>query len=90
MITIDDLINLSIGTTNFKFILVNDSSLSSIDNKNWSDYYDSGNAIVLGMDSDELSIVESTGSYDGTKITKDTAILIRDYKRCFVKFVRYK
>lgn len=90
VITIDDLINLSIGTTNFKFILVNDSSLSSIDNKNWSDYYDSGNAIVLGMDSDELSIVESTGSYDGTKITKDTAILIRDYKRCFVKFVRYK
>jgi S-DNA-T family DNA segregation ATPase FtsK/SpoIIIE len=86
--TVDDLISSSLNSENFKFIIVNDKSLSSIDDKEWSDYLDSGYGILLGTEKDDQSLIELEDSYDEVKINKDTAIVVDDFKKKYVKFIR--
>jgi S-DNA-T family DNA segregation ATPase FtsK/SpoIIIE len=86
--TIDDLINSSLNSENFKFIIVNDKSLSTIDDKEWSDYLDPGYGILLGTDKDDQNIIEADDSYDNVKINKDSAIVVDDFKKKYIKFIR--
>ncbi|MBQ8132672.1 MAG: hypothetical protein IJ193_09290, partial [Bacilli bacterium] len=86
--TIDDLIMNSIHSDTFKFILINDRRLSSIDDREWSDYLDYGYGIILGTEKDNQSLIEMNDVYDDVKINKDTAIVVNDYKIKYIKFIR--
>lgn len=88
VITIDDLITASVGATNFKFILVDDIQFKNIDDKEWSDYLDVNNGIVLGSRLEEQEIFDIEDSYDDIKLSKDTATAINERKKSYVKFVR--
>ena len=88
IITIDDLILESKDTANFKFIIINDYKLKSVDDKEWSDYLDSGNGIVIAMEKDSQDLIDYEDSYDEIKINKDIAIVIKDSKKNYIKYVR--
>ena len=88
VLTIDDLIMSAANSENFKFIIVNDKSLASIDDREWSDYLDYGYGIILGTEKDDQSLITMDDSYDDVKITKDTAIIVDDYKKKYAKFIR--
>ena len=86
--TIDDMIVSALNSENFKFIVVNDKSLQSIDDREWSDYLDYGYGIILGTEKDDQSLIDTADSYDEVKINKDTAIVVDDYKKKYAKFIR--
>ena len=86
--TIDDLIELSIGSVNMKFILVNNNNIKNIDDKKWSDYVDSGKGILLGMEAEEQELIEFEDRVANVKITKDIGVVINKFKLQILKFVR--
>lgn len=86
--TVDDLIDASKDAENYKFILLNDSETENFDDKAWSDYVDAGNGIIIGMEASDQNLIEVDGSYDETKVTKDVGIVINEYKKSFIKYVR--
>ena len=88
VLTIDDMINTAAGSENFRFILVNDNNLKTIEDREWSDYLDYGYGIIIGTDKDEQSLIDSDDTYDEVKINKDTAIIVDDYKRKYAKIIR--
>ncbi len=88
VVTIDDLIISSIGAENYKFIIFNSSSLSSIDNCEWSDYVDGGNGIILGLDPEDQHIIDYESSYEEMKFTKDTAVVVVDGRKKNIKYIR--
>ena len=86
--SIDDLIMASLSSANFKFIIINDKSLASIDDREWSDYLDYGFGMVLGTEKDEQSLIDLGSVYDDVKINRDTVIVVDDYKAKYAKCVR--
>ena len=86
--SIDDLIMASLNSANFKFIIINDKSLASIDDREWSDYLDYGFGMVLGTEKDEQSLIDLGSVYDDVKINRDTVIVVDDYKAKYAKCVR--
>lgn len=88
VITIDDLILESKDTANFKFIIINDSKLTSVDDKEWSDYLDSNSGIVVAMGKDSQELIDYEDSYDEIKVNKDIAIAIKNSKNNYIKYVR--
>lgn len=88
IITIDDLILESKDTANFKFIIINDYKLKSVDDKEWSDYLDAGNGIIIAMENDSQELIDYEDSYDDIKVNKDIAIIIKDSKKDYIKYVR--
>jgi hypothetical protein len=87
-LTIDDMIMAAVGSVNFKFIIINDKSLKSIDDRDWSDYLDYGYGIMLGMEKDDQSLIDCNDTYDEVLINKDTAIVVDDFKKKYAKFIR--
>ena len=88
VLTIDDMIVAAANSENFKFILINDKNLKTIEDREWSDYLDYGYGIIIGTEKDEQSLIDSDDTYDEIKINKDTAIIVDDYKRKYVKIIR--
>ena len=87
-LTIDDMIMAAVGAVNFKFIIINDKALKSIDDRDWSDYLDYGYGIMLGMEKDDQSLIDCNDTYDEVLINKDTAIVVDDFKKKYAKFIR--
>ncbi len=88
VVTIDDLMVAAIGAENYKFVIINNKSLTSIDNCEWADYVDSGNGIVLGFDIEDQQIIEFESSYEEMKYAKDTAVAIVDSRKNNIKYIR--
>ena len=88
LITIDDLIIASIGAENYKFIIFNNSQLTTIDNCEWADYLDGGNGIILGLDPEEQHLIDFETSYEEMKFAKDTAIVVVDGRKKNIKYIR--
>ena len=88
VVTIDDLIIASIGAENYKFIIFNNSQLTTIDNCEWADYLDGGNGIILGLDPEEQHLIDFETSYEEMKFAKDTAIVVVDGRKKNIKYIR--
>ena len=88
VVTVDDLIVAGVGAENYKFIIFNDYKLSSIDNSEWSDYVDSGNGIMLGLDPEEQQLIEYENNYDEVKYSKDIAVVVVDGRKKNLKYIR--
>ena len=86
--TIDDLIIESRETENFKFIIINDYKLRNVDDTDWSDYLDIGNGIILAMEADNQELIDFEDSYDNIKVNKDIAIVVKDSKKNYIKYIR--
>ncbi|MBE6157753.1 MAG: type VII secretion protein EssC [Firmicutes bacterium] len=87
--TIDDLIMCAQDTVNFKFILFNNKeTLQNLDDQDWSDYFDSGYGIVMGMGLDDQEIIEADDQYDNISINKDMAVMVNAYRKNYVKYVK--
>ena len=86
--TIDDLIIASKDAENYSFILLDDNEAESYDDKEWADDIDAGTGIIIGTELSDQNIIQTDDSYDNTKITKDIAVIVKEYKKTFIKYVR--
>ena len=89
--TLDNLIMAAIGSTNYKFILIDSANIKSIDNSEWIDYYDYNRGILLARDPEDQEIFEideSIGSNGDIKYTRDIATVINQGISTIIKYIR--
>ena len=88
--TIDDLIVASIGSENYKFILIDSANIKSIDRCEWVDYYDYDRGILLAKDPEDQEIFDIDGSACSMdiKFNRDIATSINQGIPTTIKYIR--
>ena len=86
--SIDDLIMASLDSNNYRFILFDSTSLKSIDNRNWVDYFDYDRGMILACDPEDQELFSAPNYYGDTKFTRDVASIIDKEEIQVIKYVR--
>lgn len=86
--TLDDLLMVSIGAENYKFIISLQSDYNEFNAKGWADYVNLTNGILLNTPPDSQTILDVDSAYEEIKYRKDTSIVVKETKRVFIKNIR--